>query len=274
MHKNRLLFILKNRESGSYGSWAYSPCGESLSSGLSNSVHFLVDMLNDNGIDAKVVTVKDNNDIDREVSKHKPTHVIIEAFWVVPEKFDVLKRLHPRVTWIARNHSKSEFLANEGIAFGWLMEYMKRGVKIACNSTDSFNDILILAKTLDIPRWWDAVMYLPNHYPLHRFNEWEQWFFDLTDYRTSARIDIGCFGAIRPLKNHMNQALAAICFADSIKGHLHFHVNGNRIEGSGEQILRNLRGLFDGLPHHHLVEHVWLGHAEFKKLVGRMDIVS
>src|SRR6516165_3286534 len=101
-HKPRILFILKHRGFGAYGCWNYSDNGGHLSSGLYNSVRFVVDMLNDNDIEAKMVDVIDNNCIDREVTKFKPTHVIIEAFWVVPEKFDILRPLHPKVKWIVR----------------------------------------------------------------------------------------------------------------------------------------------------------------------------
>lgn len=54
-------------------------------------------MLNRNGIESKVVVVIDNNCIDKEVTAFKPTHAIIEGLWVVPEKFDVLKKLHPTI---------------------------------------------------------------------------------------------------------------------------------------------------------------------------------
>jgi hypothetical protein len=76
----RLLFILKKR-GDFYGS------GTGLSSGLVNSAQFIVDMLMNHGVDAYLAVVEDNNSIDRWVSSVHPTHVIIEAFWVVPEKF-------------------------------------------------------------------------------------------------------------------------------------------------------------------------------------------
>ena len=73
-----------------------------------------------NHIVASFVQVVDNNDIDREIVKFQPTVVIIEAFWVVPDKFDILKILHPKVVLVVRNHSEIPFLANEGVAFEWL----------------------------------------------------------------------------------------------------------------------------------------------------------
>jgi hypothetical protein len=77
-------------------------------------------MLVANGVDSTIIEVIDNNGIDREVTKYKPTHVIIEALWVIPSKFEILTKLHPNVKWIIRLHSEIPFLANEGIAMEWM----------------------------------------------------------------------------------------------------------------------------------------------------------
>ena len=77
---NKVLFILKRRED--YNAVEHSPQG--LSTGLYNSASFMKNMLVNAGIDAELEVAIDNNDIDRLVTLHKPTHVIIEALWVVP----------------------------------------------------------------------------------------------------------------------------------------------------------------------------------------------
>ena len=103
--KERVLFICKIRSN------FYGP-----SFGLINSCRFIANALEANGVEAKVVPVVDNSDIDREVHKFKPTHVFIEALWVVPSKFEELIPLHPKKKWFVRIHSKVPFLANEGMA--------------------------------------------------------------------------------------------------------------------------------------------------------------
>ena len=108
----KVLFILKHRDTywGDYSSTT------TLSSGLSNSAQFVCDALNLSGeITAKLVQVEDNNQIDKEVTLFRPDVCIIEAYWVVPEKFGVLIPLHPQVKWVVRNHSEIPFLAQEGI---------------------------------------------------------------------------------------------------------------------------------------------------------------
>ena len=113
-----------------------------------------MDALRANGTEAKLVAVTDNNDIDREVATYRPSVVIVEALWVVPEKFEVLTKLHPKVKWVVRIHSKFAFLAEEGIALQWLMQYQNTpNVKIAFNdesTRDSFSE-LIHKKTLFLP---------------------------------------------------------------------------------------------------------------------------
>ena len=116
MKQSKILFILKIKQN--YG--ATNDYSIGLSTGLYNSAQFMNEMLIDGGFDSQMVSVIDNNDIDREVTLHKPTHVIIEALWVVPSKFEVLCKLHPNVKWVIRLHSEIPFLANEGMAMDWI----------------------------------------------------------------------------------------------------------------------------------------------------------
>jgi hypothetical protein len=250
--ENKVLFILKKRQTSHTG---YA----SVSSGLLNSAKFVSDMLNKNGIESHLVEVNDNNCIDREVTKFKPTHVIIEALWVVPQKFEVLTKLHPNVQWIIRLHSDISFLANEGIAIEWIYEYLKYdNVKVSSNDSETnFNFELLTNREF---------VYLPNYYPVGFFNR------NKPKPDTKKVINVGCFGAVRPLKNQLIQAVAAIDYADTYGKKLKFHINTQRIEGRGESVLKNLRALFENNPKHELVEHGWLSHDEFIDLVQTMDI--
>jgi glycosyltransferase involved in cell wall biosynthesis len=262
----RLLFILKHRDAP----WG-SPYGYGgpyhLSSGLRNSVRFVVELLDLLGIPAKMVEVIDNNAIDAEVTRYQPTHCIIEALWVVPDKFDVLKRLHPHVSWIVRNHSEVPFLANEGIAMAWFAGYLQRGVEIACNSERMLSDMKIVGQAVGVP---NLISYMPNYYPVHLAPDVDHLQPHLPHADDTIRI--GCFGAIRPLKNHLSQALAALQYSHRIGKKLEFYINASRIEGGGNQILNNLRGLFAATPRARLVEQGWLDHEKFLELLEQMDL--
>lgn len=248
---SKVLFICKKR-------YIYSKThNTNISSGLYNSAKFVVDMLNDSGIKSKLVDVIDNNYIDREVTQYNPTHVIIEALWVTPDKFKILQKIHPKVKWIIRLHSEIPFLSNEGIAVEWLFKYLKyKNVTIASNSKKSVSDLTKMLNT--------DVLYLPNYYPLTNFKTEDKYYKNY--------INVGCFGAIRPLKNQLIQAISAIEFGNSLGKSIHFHINATRIEGKGDPVLKNIENLFINNPYHKLVKHEWMNHFDFTHLVRKMDI--
>ena len=249
----KVLFICKKRKT--YGTGPYTHI---VSSGLLNSAKFVNDMLVKNGVDSHIVEVIDNNSIDREVTLYKPTHVIIEALWVVPSKFEVLTKLHPNVKWIIRLHSEIPFIANEGIAMEWIFEYMKYpNVIISVNSPRIEKELNAVAST--------PMLYLPNFYPVSFKNKQN------IEKQCTDTINIGCFGAVRPMKNHLMQAVAAIKFANETGNNLRFHINVTRVENNGDPVLKNIRNLFLNSPHE-LIEHTWLTHEEFVKLISTMDL--
>lgn len=248
----KLLFILKQR--GTYGA-------KTGSYGLINSCAFIIEKLLENGIEAKAVQVVDNNDIDREVTNYSPTHVFIEALWVVPNKFEVLSKLHPNVEWIIHLHSKVPFLATEGMSVQWIGEYLalrNQGVKIkiAANNDDCAEQLNEV---------FNGVLTLPNMYFPPKLPE-------VKKYAHPGVIHIGCFGALRPLKNTLEQAFLAIEFANNIGKTLEFHINHSPHEAeSTDPVYRNLISLFD-FSKHSLMNHGWLPHDEFLALVQTMDL--
>jgi hypothetical protein len=231
-------------------------------SGLISSVQFITDMLVGLGVQAKHVEVVDNNDIDREVKAFKPTHVFLDALWVVPSKFIVLTKLHPRVKWIVRLHSEIPFLAQEGIAMEWLFDYarMSQPVFLAANDkqTASCLEHMLCSE----------VLYLPNFYPVDGD-------FDRRKFVHGDTLDISCFGAIRPLKNQLIQAVAALELAQRLKLNLRFHINSARVEGlNALTILKNMRALFakKNPKKYKLVEHGWLDRKSFLRLIRSMNL--
>jgi hypothetical protein len=250
----KVLFVTKQRNN-SYG----------ISVGLSNSATFVANSLRNNRIEAKVVEVVDANDIDREATLFDADLVVIEALWVTPKKMEEIISLkrHQKRVWTIRIHSKMPFLSNEGQAFGFINGYNKLqenfpNLTISANNQTFANDLGEVTNTF--------VDYLPNIYepnfpPIGRVNK-----------PPSSFLDIGCFGAIRPLKNNLQQATAAIIFSERIGRSLRFHINSSRTEQQGDQVLKNLRALFAGQDKHQLIEHPWLSHDEFVKMAHFMDI--
>jgi hypothetical protein len=266
MPNSRVLFLLKFRDG--YGERSYNN-GNGLSSGLLNSARFVVDMLINQGFDVHLAQVVDNNAIDREVHQFRPDVVIIEALWVTPEKFDTLQRLHPHVKWVVRGHSDIPFLANEGVAIEWLTSYVQfKNVVIAMNSDASLRDFRGIVQSAN-PDWSEEkveekVVSLPNYYPFDRPHTGTK--------EEDDTLDIASFGAIRPLKNQLIQAVAAIRYAALREKPLRFHVNATRSEQGGGNNLKNIRALFAATGGE-LVEHDWMPHDKFLQVLTHIDML-
>jgi hypothetical protein len=258
----KILFILKRKENGDKDKIL-------IETGLYHSAKFIKNMLDDSELESKMVVVTDNNDIDREVTLYKPDFVIIEALWVVPSKFAVLKKLHPSVKWIIRIHSNIPFMAQEGIAMDWILDYSEfDDIIIAPNSPKMLHDIEIILQAKKSLK--NNLIYLPNYYPVDNFKEPKK----TIDLLEKPVLDICCFGAIRPLKNQLTQAIAAIDFATQFNKPLRFHVNSERYETNGLTVFHNLKGLFQNLDESKfsLVTHPWSTHEEFLNTCSVMDL--
>jgi hypothetical protein len=256
MHNQKILFIIKERQV--YGTKA--ACY-----GLVNSCQFVVNSLKEHGIMAKVVQVVDSNGIDKVVHEYKPTHCFIEALWVVPSKFEELAKLHPKVKWIIRIHSMIPFLVSEGMCFDWLNEYFRlkheKNLKIyvSCNNEDLHKDLNVV---------YNDISYSPNIY-----NPQYDTHGDIKHvHKDENVINIGCFGALRVLKNHAQQAIYCIEFANKLNKVLHLHVNVSEYESNETSpVLKNLRAIFKNTKHK-LIEHTWMPHQDFIELVKQMDL--
>ena len=84
----KILFLVKERLV--YGTKA-------VCYGLVHSCQFIVNKLQEHGVECKVIQFPDYNDIDRVVSEYKPSHCMIEAIWVSPSKIQELAKLHPKI---------------------------------------------------------------------------------------------------------------------------------------------------------------------------------
>lgn len=230
-------------------------------SGLFNSASFVGYFLQDQPqFDVKISQVIDSNEIDKIVTEFDPDVVIIEALWVPPSKFIELFSInrHSKRKWIVRIHSKAPFLANEGIATKWIKEYCDISTVIISPNTEEFTDQLKIC----FPH--GNFIYLPNIYTEPKIELPQK-------IKSENTLDIGCFGAIRPLKNHYAQALAAIEFAESINKKLNFHINASRTEQNGDNVLKNMEALFS-TGKHELIKHPWYEHSEFIKMASQLDI--
>lgn len=265
---SRSLFILKRREDYSQDP-SYSKSYQ-IATGMYNSAKFVVDELEAAGREVRLAVVIDNNDIDRVVTEYKPTDVFIEGLWVVPSKFDELFKYerHRIIKWHVRIHSEIPFISSEGSSMEWIPEYLKRGISVSPNAPRAHEQIRWLASTVlgskeEAER---LVPYLPNCYPT-----------DFSKYPAKALpvegeyIDIACFGAFRPMKNHLQQTFVALRYAESIGKKLRFHVNG-RVDQAGAQPMKNVTNLLKAAGAE-LIVHDWEDRETFLQSLQDIDLL-
>jgi hypothetical protein len=248
----KILFVCKKR---------ITDYGETI--GLINSAKFISSYLNSIGFDCSVSEAIDGNCVDRLVTEVKPDLVIIEALWVSPDKLQELMDLHKNKMWLIRIHSKLPFLAQEGIALDWIKEY----VKIAINS--NYANLIIAPNTKELTNQFRKYFDFEIFHLLENIYEFKE--LPSIPKNNPETINIACMGAIRPLKNQLSQAMAAIEFGKNMGQRINFHINANRVEQKGENTLKNLRSLFEGTANS-LIEHSWYDQEDFLRFIKTMDI--
>jgi hypothetical protein len=241
----------------------------SRNSGLFNSCAFVVDMLNASGMPARLIQVGNEQAIRKAITSVEPSDVIFEAFFVIPALVNALSAENPCIRFFVRNHSELAFLAYDSNALGWMADYLRNPhMHISSNSARSTLDLRHVAKSYQ-PHWDDEtiaqrVRLLPNYHPTQA---------PLPRVPSPfGTLNVGCFGAFRPLKNQLLQAICAIEVARRMGRRLRFHINGSRVEHRSSGVLKNIRALFANSSNSELVEHEWLPRSQFLDLARRMDI--
>lgn len=223
---------------------------------LSNSAIFTIDYLKTLNVNTDIAFVTESSQIENAVNDNAPTHVIIESVFVMPIEFLRLTNMFKKVKWFIRLHSDIGFFFAEMYGLEWTKAYQ------------TFDDITVVANNMEIinnlsPQLKKDIEYLPNIYP-------DESELPINKPENDI-INIGCFGNLRLMKNQGFQAVLAMNFADSINKKLKFHINVGKTELRNNAVLTNLRALFKD-SNHELVEHSWMPHDDFLKLVRTMDV--
>jgi len=243
---------------------------EGLSSTLYYASTFVHEMLRNSGLDSDLKIFANTDTINSLIAIHRPDYVIIDPIWINPLLLSYLCNMHPNIKWIGRIHCEIQFLASIHNSIKQIADYSNfKNVILGLNSPRAMREISIYLKLKN--KWTvnevkDKVIYLPNFYP--------QIYNTKKINKNKEHIDIGCFGAIRLLKNHVIQIISAVEFADQIGKKLRFHVNASRIEMENDNIAINIKTLFEQLHNagHEMINHEWQPREEFLKLCNEMDI--
>jgi len=160
--------------------------------------------------------------------------------------------------FIVRMHSEMPWAAINGLYSGFTTDNLQlarnAGVIAAAQSLRMANDMSLFMPTYHLPSY-----------------------FSLGPVRTNWKEDpeyddVACFGALRMLKNHSVQAVAALRFAKCRGKKLRFHLNDYCDEAYGKNIISLLSTLFSAVKGAELVIHPMVPYPTFLELLSTMTI--
>lgn len=247
-----------------FAAWLRSSCV-----GLNVAGYATAKVLNQAGIDTVVFPVRHNVDLVHAIDAYREKHgvpltdVVISAPWI--NEYDLTQLLYhfPYIDFTILSHSNVGFLQADFEG----MRLIRRYIEL----TKEFSNLFVGGNSERYVEWLqesfhsDAVL-LPNLYPLDRKKMKSpphiSGFYPLK---------IGAFGAVRPQKNFMTAAAAALLIQRKLRVPVEFHMSiggeedGNFTALAIEQMLEG-----SGVT---LVRHPWRFWDEFVEVVGEMDLL-
>lgn len=234
--------------------------------GLNVAGYTTAKYLRENGVHAHAFAVRNNVDVVRWIERFnrehvKPlTHVVISAPWLSLHDLKSLVRHFRDIRFIVLSHSNVGFL--QGDPGG--IELFRHYAKLAHRERNLF----VGANNRGFVEWFNVVYeehsrVLPNLYPTKRVKG-KVWNSDV--------LKIGAFGAIRPEKNFMTAAAAALVIRAGFRCQLELHMSSGG-EGCQNSTLRAIEEMVKGLEGVTLVRHHWQYWDEFIRLIRGMDLV-
>lgn len=223
--------------------------------------------LRSKGIYTDVSGVDSVDDIHRKLNSgnHGYTHVIIFAPWLHAHVLTHLAFAHPAIEFAVTCHSNVGFLSADAAAFEHIREYMKVELNtpnfhLACNSEELSQWVRRTYGTIA----WD----LPNLYMLDGTSASR-----LSRPFSGDLLRIGCFGAVRILKNTLSAGAAALEIAKILNVDVEFFISSHGIEGENKSVIDSLREMFAGVRFAKLIDVPWENWAQFKiSTVAHMDL--
>lgn len=212
-------------------------------------------------IETNVVGVWDIGQLEKAITVHNPTHVLIEAPWVPIPELAALLHKYPNLLFVVRVHSQVAFLQVEAGAVtnfreGLSLQDGNLNLRMAGNSPHfcdwarrAYNSHVLL-----LPNLYDHVR--PHaKLPRHQINP----------------LRVGSFGATRLQKNHATAAAATLLLGTRLGVDVEFHISVNRTE-HGLGVVEMMRNMYRNLPHAKLVEVPWEPWSEFRRTVAHMHL--
>jgi hypothetical protein len=190
--------------------------------------------------------------------------VIISAPWIPTVELQDLANRFPQTNFAVVCHSNVGFLQAD-----------PNGVKLVRETLElemATHNVRLGGNSRRFCGWMESTFgghcyYLPNLYFLDGLPHRQRPFCG------GGTLRIGVFGAIRPLKNLMSSAGAALEISRRLRVPLELWISGGRAEGGGETVLAAVKQMLAGLPNVELKLNGWQSWPNFRKTVAHMHLL-
>ena len=252
----------------------YKNIGKSSSGhiGLGVTAAYLSRYLQEKGIYAEAWGIGGYEDLKKRIAaSHNDTpdlqpltHVVISAPFLPSADVQDMAITNRSIHFAIASHSNIGFLSADSGAFRLCREYLHVQAEVP-----NFR----LAGNSDRLAKWIKDVYecpcetLPNLYYLDGVNS--------NPNRPAFKGDtlrVGCFGALRPLKNTLSAGAAALQIARHLRVDLEFWISTKRVEGA-PNFPASLREMFAGVHWAKIVENEWESWNRFRQTVRHMDLL-
>lgn len=189
------------------------------------------------------------------------THVVISAPWLPTLEVQALTVDYPNIQWAMNVHSNVGFLQADASGVQRFREalHLEQATHNFHVSGNSPRFVAWAQEAFQLPcLWLPNLYYLDSHVPSDR----EPW--------QRGTLRIGSFSAVRPLKNMMTAAAAALHIGVTMRADVEFWLNSGRTEGGGNTVEGAIKALYAGLPHAKVIEQPWQPWPQFRETVKHM----
>lgn len=253
----RLALIFKD-----FAAWCRTSCV-----GLHVAGFATAKVLQEHGVDVNVFPVRHNVDvvdaIERYNSTHeKPlTHVVISAPWLSEHDLKCILEHFKHIQFVILSHSNVGFLQADVNGMYLIRRYhalarQYHNLKVGGNSSKFVH---WMRKS-----YGGDVVLLPNLYPLDKDIKPKIW-------HKHHPIKIGAFGAVRPQKNFMTAAAAAIAIQKELNVPVELHMSTGG-EGDFGTTAPAIDQMVSGTGIT-IYRHPWVYWDSFIKLISKMDLM-
>jgi len=224
----------------------------------------------ENGIQAEVWPVTQPDDLFELLTKAeqdpKPvTHVIISAPWIPTAKLADLAVKYPKIQFTVVCHSNVGFLMADTNGVKLLRQELELQKLV-----DNFQ---VAGNNANFTKWASTVyqtevVFLPNLYNLEGMknpNKRHYW-------KPGHLLKIGCFGAVRPLKNAISATAAALQIAVLLDVDTEIWFSSGRNEGA-VGIMSAIEQLVANHPKIKIRHNDWQAWPGFRDTVGKMHLL-